>query len=399
MTQSTSPRMTRPKLPWLQGALALGGIALLLALVLAAGRVPGLLRLESSTADIRTALLSSRTATEHPSIAVVAITDTLKSFATKSPIDRGYLAQLVNAIDAAGPRAIGLDVYYLRATDPAKDLALQTALADAKAVVVPGALDERGRTGDDQRAFQEAFLAATKRTPGYIALQFERDGVVRNSAGPAPATHFTVSFAELLARSMRPAAQLAPGRIAWLQKVDGDSYKSKLVNWEGRNPFLVISAEDLLDPKWQHLRDRLKDRIVLVGADFAYIDRHRTPLTVWNGEETPGVMIHAQIAAQLLDGRNVSELTPQAARLLALMLACVGGLLGWWFRMRRFDFLGWGIAAAVLTGIDALIFSNLHIILPFMMSMLAWFAGVTAGHNLGHVYDWVEQRAGARSLA
>ena len=148
----------------------------------------------------------------------------------------------------------------------------------------------------------------------------------------------------------------------------------------------------MLDPKRQDLRDKLKGRIVLVGADFAYTDKHRTPLTVWNGEEMAGVVVHAHVVAQLLDNRSVAELSPEAARVVALVLASVGGVLGWQFRRRHFDFLGWSIAAAVLTGIDALIFSNLHVILPFTMAMLAWFAGVTSGHNLGHVYDWTIER-------
>ena len=384
--------------PWLPIALASGGLALAVALVLASSSVPGLLRLESSTADIRTALLSYRTTAEHPGVAVVAISDeTLKSFATKSPIDRGLLASLVTAIDSAGPRAIGLDVYFLRRTEDDKDRALQSALRDAKAVVVPGALDERGRMTPEQKVYQDEFLASTRRPAGFLALQFDRDGVVRTIAGPAPATRYPDSLPVLLARAIKSNVEPPAGRIAWLQLVEPTALLSTFVNWEGRNPFPVIAAEDVLDPKRQDLRDKLEGRIVLIGADFAYIDRHRTPLTVWSGEETAGVMVHAQVVAQLLDARAVSDVTPANARLVALALACLGGLLGWRFRFRRFDFLGWSIAAAGLTAIDALIFSNAHVILPFMVSMLAWFAGVTAGHNLGHIYDWELKRAGQRA--
>ncbi|MGE3712818.1 MAG: CHASE2 domain-containing protein, partial [Hyphomicrobiaceae bacterium] len=185
--------------------LALAASVAVAVLVLGASHIPGLLRLEYSSADLRTALFSQRVTADHPRVAVVAISDeTLRTFATKSPIDRGFLAQLVAAIDKAGAHAIGLDVFMLRPTESSKDTALHNALRDAKAQIVMGVLDERDRAAAGQRAYQAEFVAGTGRPTGYLALRYERDGVVRNVAGPARNSAFPDSFSLQLARSIKP---------------------------------------------------------------------------------------------------------------------------------------------------------------------------------------------------
>ena len=381
-------------MPWLAVWLLSMGLVLLVVMVLSSARIPGLHQLEVSSADYRTVLLSDRTSREHADVAVVAISDrTLEAFAVKSPIDRNFLASLIRAIDAAGPRAIGLDVYFLRRTEDAKDGALLSALRSSRAPIVLGALDERGRMTPEQRTFQSEFIAQSGRPAGFLALQFDRDGVSRRIAEPAVGSQFPHGFSLLLARTMRPEVRPQSTRIAWLQKVDGGGLLTRVVNWDGTSPFPRLDAEDLLGPQGLEHAAQLKGRIVLIGADFAYVDRHRTPLTVWSGEDTPGVMVHAQIVAQLVDGRSADDLTPERSQFVLVALACFGGFLGWRFREREFDFLGWSIAAFALTITDALVFSNLRLILPFMVSMLTWFAAVTVGHNLGLLYDWEIRRS------
>jgi CHASE2 domain-containing sensor protein len=52
----------------------------------------------------------------------------------------------------------------------------------------------------------------------------------------------------------------------------------------------------------------LKDRIVIIGANIIGVDRHRVPMTVATNSDVPGAYIHAQILAQIIDGREVREL-------------------------------------------------------------------------------------------
>src|SRR3974390_2911669 len=71
---------------------------------------PGLLRFEHVMGDVRTHLLSDRLPSQHPNVAILAITDqTLSGYKTRLPIDRALLAHIVDALDAAGAAVIGLD--------------------------------------------------------------------------------------------------------------------------------------------------------------------------------------------------------------------------------------------------------------------------------------------------
>ena len=76
---------------------------------------PGLLRFEHAMADARTGLLSDRLPSQHPSVAMVGIDDqALSEFKTRIPIDRGLLAKVVDAVDAAGAKVIGIDILFFR---------------------------------------------------------------------------------------------------------------------------------------------------------------------------------------------------------------------------------------------------------------------------------------------
>ena len=112
--------------------------------------------LENLSRDLMVSALSPFTAqASTKDIVLVTVTeDTLTKFPYRSPIDRGFLAALVEKIDAANPRAIGIDILFDQATEPAKDAALANALANAKAPVVIAAADEfDGLTPDRRRTF------------------------------------------------------------------------------------------------------------------------------------------------------------------------------------------------------------------------------------------------------
>lgn len=393
---SVDERTDNPKaasVPLISIAFALAAVALLVGVLIAAPQATFLQRWEHSTADMRTALFSDRRKDLHPHIALVTITDA--SLPT-TPIDREFIAGLVAAVDRAGAKAIGLDVFFRRPTIEAKDTALKTALARARAAVIMAAWDERGMDDPGQQAYQAGFIAATNRPAGYLNLKIERDRIVRFMAEPAPGSRYPDSFSLLLARTMSPTIEPRFGRIAWLQRVESSNPLAWALNLDGASPFFEITAAGLLGPDGDRLGQPLKDKIVLIGVDLKVSsDNHRTPLAAWSGRETPGVAIHAQLVAQLIDGRHVSEIGPGiGSTALLAVLAVIGLAAGWWFRERKRDFLSWGTAGIVLVGVDALMFKALNIILPFLLCMLAWFGGVTAGQHGGRVIDWLSGRHG-----
>ena len=65
---------------------------------------------ENWTEDVRVALLSTSRPINQEIIVVRVTEETLATLTYRSPIDRGFLADLLNTLDAKGARLIGLDV-------------------------------------------------------------------------------------------------------------------------------------------------------------------------------------------------------------------------------------------------------------------------------------------------
>lgn len=360
--------------------------------------MPWFLRNDHQFADYRTALLSHRIEDEHRKVAIVSITEeTLRKEAALSfPLDRSMLARLIDAVAAARPSAIGLDVFFVRKTDESRDSALLEALRRAEVPVVLGAADERVPwVSAEQRAFQTAFLAQAKRPAGYLNVFQDSDVTIRYWAPPAANSEFPESFALLLAKTVQPGVSQGHRRIAWLQRIDPTDPLTAIANFGAKDPFATILAHDLLGSESAAAQERLKGKVVLIGGYLpSRGDHHRTALTAGNGDApVPGVTIHAQMVAELLDWRRVTELSDAGIRIVLAAFAAVGLLLGWRYRYRRFDFLNWTIGTAVLITIDVFFFRVFHIILPFLVTVLAWFTGVTAGHHLGRVADRIRLRA------
>ena len=375
-SQPGSTLMRRP-LIW-SGVFAL--LATLLLTDLVPRYAPGLLRFEHYLGDVRTALLSDQLPSQHPSVAIVAITDdTLAGYRTYLPVDRDLLARVVEAVDAAGAKVIGLDFLFTSPADGSEILLIE-AIRRARAKVVLAAADERIGLSQVQRDKQQAFFREVDRPVGYLNLATERDSVVRFMAQPnaedKPA--YPKSFAALIAESAGFTSSQDRARIAWLRTPR-----------DGADTFLTISAEALLrpadDPVVQVLRAGLKDKIVLVGGTLREIDTHLTPLTNRHEEKMHGVAIHAQMVAQMVDGRSIAQLETEAAslRLALAAVAALGFLVGWGFRRRRKGLFASGVVSAVIIAVDTIVFWQFRIILPLVLALAAWFLGEFSGHYLG----------------
>ena len=376
--------------PWFRltvGALCLAG---LVGLLFVPQFLPWVLRFEHATADWRTALLSDRLPGPHPEIAVVSITNaTLRDYAN-SPVDRGLLARTVAAIDAAGAKVIGIDVYFLKATEAAKDQALVAALVGAKAKVVLGAWDERGQMEQFQRDFQRAFLERIGRPAGYLNLRHQRDDVVRYRSSPHPGSLYSESFSRLLARAAGRDGADSERPIAWL-----------LPPANGAETFVTVPAHRIVAGEHDttaaaaaEAARPLSGRIVLVGGVFPERDQHRTPLSARTSESMSGVYIHANMIADLLDPRRtIAELPPAAARNLVALVAVVSCVIGWLlWQSSIVQYLGYTFATLVLVAVDALVYREFRLLLPITLILAAWFLGVTGGRALRYFVEWTRDR-------
>src|SRR4029079_12633929 len=178
---------------------------------------PGLLRFEHVLGDVRTAYLADQLPSQHPHVALVSITDeTLKDNKARQPIDRALLARLVDALDAAGAKVIGIDVLLARTPPPDNEDALVDAIRRARAQVVLAAADERIDLPKAHFSQQEKLIAAMGRPAGYINLATERDWVIRFQTPPLAGSRYAKSFATLLTEKFGVTPDESHRRIAWL---------------------------------------------------------------------------------------------------------------------------------------------------------------------------------------
>jgi CHASE2 domain-containing sensor protein len=107
-----------------------------------------------------------------------------------------------------------------------------------------------------------------------------------------------------------------------------------------------------------------------------------------------GAVVHAHIAAALLDGRNVYQLEANSLqlRLGLAVLAAIGFLIGWRYRLKRQGILLSSLATVVIIAIDTLAFWQSRIILPIVLALLAWFMGEFTGHWMGRWLGYRPER-------
>ncbi|WP_162530549.1 adenylate/guanylate cyclase domain-containing protein [Rhodovastum atsumiense] len=253
-----------------------------------------------------------------PRVVILAITpETLAAFPYVAPIDRGFLAGLIDTLAGAGAAAVGLDVLFDRPTEPEKDAALRQALARPDIPVVAITVAPETDLPPEQRRFLEGFLAM--RRTALANLGRDRfDDMVRTHVPVHPATG-QLSLPASLAAVVGMTVPTAPFPILWRPA--------------GTLPVYPAEAAALLPPHW------LAGRVVLVGSMIPGIDEHRTLASAF-GRPSFGVEIHAAVLAQMLEGRAVPP-GPCPGCVATLAAATLGTALG--------GMLAGAAAAAALT--------------------------------------------------
>lgn len=375
--------------PSLLAAVVLGVIVAAAVAVLAI-QTRVLSSIEHWSGDWRSALLADRAQSQHPRIAVVLVDDdTLFGLPYRSPVDRALLARLVAVIDAAGASVIGLDFLFDQSTEPAKDTQLLEQLRRTKAKLVLGSVDGRIPLRHERRAYLTRFLHESGAATGYLNLRYEIDGVVRAEAEPDPAGVGGKSgFAAAIAKAAGTSQEVGSRRIAWLGKPRDDADTFLVVP---AGPLLAAAPDTIADEGQRRLARmllmQLKDRVVLIGGDLPeQSDRHPTPLSKLGGEPMPGVLIHAHVAAQLIDGRTLHDVASWLEVVGIVLVSIAGTLTGW--RFHRSGAATGSVPLLLLVALDAIIFTQSRTIVPFASVALAWLGGVISGRAL----RWLQER-------
>jgi class 3 adenylate cyclase len=274
-------------------------------------------QLERTIDDIRIATLLPP-APQDPNVVIVAVEEsTLALFPYRSPVDRGFLAGLLRALDAKKPRAIGMDVLFDQPTEAAKDAALKAEMAQLKSPLFISYTNNPQIVDPAQRKFLDAFVPPRQRARAEVTVD-PVDGTVRWIFPGAPNADggYTPGLARALAQS---AGVTTPAKI-------------EEIVWHGRpnrtsGAFAIYPAQiaPVLPASW------IAGKIVLIGEIVSLTDRHRTPFSVvYHGlrGQMSGVEIHANEVAQLIEGRHSQRLDLLGEILLVVAMAAIGAGFG-----------------------------------------------------------------------
>ena len=253
--------------------------------------------------------LAQPPAEQHPDIVVLAITeDTLALLPFRAPINRHFLAELLSTLSDKGVRAVGIDILFDQATNEQDDSELRRLMSRYDRPLVVAVGNETSDLTVRQRDFQSMYLDGIATG---VANLVKHDGTVRytsvtQSVGGREQPGFAAAIADALGRTPPRRAE----RLAFR-------------NTGTSKPFIRLFPAEraaLLPAQW------LEDKIVLIGGVLPNQDQHRTASTTLGGKRgtTPGVLIHAQMLAQFLDGYRVTELTDSAQWALIFLFAVLG---------------------------------------------------------------------------
>jgi adenylate cyclase len=297
------------------------------------------------------------------------------------PVDRGWMAKLINAVAAAGPRAIGIDFYYASAIDPQKDEELIAAIRDAKVPIVIAALDNVSLATDKQRAYQKSFLEKAGRPSGHIYLKRYSEKLLLGDKATRMVDHGP-------SRDGRPSFTSQMARLPEVTRVYGEPHipaGSQRISWllepDTGDTFLTVRADKLLGSRDEAVVRDLKDRIVLIGPAFRLLDRHYVPLSVGNQVQFPGLFVQAQALAQILEHRFLTRLTTLQKFFLLFGVGLLGALISFRLEATWVDVAA-GVGGTLLIIVASIPMFLVRVPLPSALVILVWVVGLWLGQYL-----------------
>lgn len=380
------------------------------ALTMIAGQSFGLFNLpEWKLRDEWTRLRSPNAIADE--IVIVTIDEQDIQSVGKWPIPDGSLAQLLTKIRAQQPRAIGLDLYrdlpegkghaqLARVFQTTPNL-IGVEKMIGERVNPPPELQKRGQVSladlvlDGDRHVRRALLtAADPQAPGTIkaglatrvALQYlAAEGISLESIEPQRQKF------RLGKQIYTPLEQQAAGYT----DADLGGYQI-LLDWHGADTaFHTVSMRAVL--AGQVPPTLMRDRMVLIGSTAASTnDFFSTPYSTagWSAQKpTPGVVIHANIAHQLVRGARTGQASLDGFSGVALVIwvwcwSAVGAIGSWqlagmaagrWLPGGKILWVSLGITGAFLAGAYGMFLAG--VLVPVSPALAAFISSVIATTN------------------
>lgn len=358
-------------------ALLAGAFIIVFTCVVAVGqRASGVMAIAENFAGDWMAAIFEPDAPQHPDIVILSITErTLAQFPFRSPIDRNFLASTLEALAARKVRAIGLDILFDQPTLPDADAAFQNAARNATVPVVVGWTDRATSLTESQYKFQSEYLQGIR--AGFVNMAKDRDdGTVRNAfPGREDGGQWRSAFAGTIAEAL--------GRKA---STEAFPINYRLGPNPATPPFKIYPIEILKAPvpaEW------FANKIVIIGADLPFEDRHRTPFAaLWGNERgtVPGTQIQAQILAQVLDGTPLKLKNRGIQLAVVFGLACLALLIARWESGVGLQIAAGAIVVVALWCTAALLYWSAGVVVPVVVPTVGFGIGLFgAVAYIGHL--------------
>ncbi len=250
------------------------------------------------------------------------------------PWPRSYMAQLVNQLNDAGARMVGLDVMlFENGYDEGGDEALAAALESIPQSVTVMQIFEDPSQGTVTLKLPITIYRDKLDAIGLTGVKLDEDAIDRgiqpyDTYGDSTYFHWAFEIASLRLGVDEPV--ITPTGLTFNGQDVPLTQGRLLVNFSGpAGTYPTYSAanvvDGLVDPAV------FQDKIVLIGATSITLhDVYPTPFSA--SEPTPGVEIVASAINTILTGNYLHATPPWANLLIIVGMAVIAGLLG---RIRR----------------------------------------------------------------
>ena len=290
-----------------------------------------------------------------PRIVIVAIDDPTLARYGRWPLPRSIQAAIIRKVLAAGPLALGIDIFYAEKQGEKEDLPLVRAVAAARnrVVLAAGFDPDAERTAATPEYLWDAAITRVRHAGDIVSPLTARgvrigiDGLYNGARighvwspadedGRLRREHLFIRFdGDLYPSFALVTALTAMGKGPETITVHGgrgveaagifiptDPAGRIRINYPGpENTYPRISAADVLSPAFRPAR--LRGRIVLLGATALHTyDQAVTPLSA----RMPGVEKNAAVTDNIINRRFIRE--PPLAVLVAVILATGAVLTG-----------------------------------------------------------------------
>ena len=383
--------------------LVFTGFMILIAVLVArfSWSLPVLQEAEHGMYDYRAFLAAERVEQDDRILLVVYDEQTLIAARKRSPLDRGLLIDALRNLDTMGAKAIGIDILFDQPQD--EDLELLETLRSMETPTAVAYVDMEMNEADikyDQQLYLDAFHAELEGSNASSAnIQLDDAFSVTRNFPKVPQTGPPLFSRAMLqgAGEGRRALPGYEGAIAYRfckRCADAAQLPEDGVEEEESAPieplFTTLQIDLFADPDLAPMIGEevgVAGKYVIIGANLVDVDRVETSLTANTGISVPGLSVHGEMIAQMLDGKRMPRppsLNLWALAILMIFTAVLTALL---------EFRNWriypliGVAIAILVGV------------PFVMQMrgIDTYSVPAAGWIAGWIIAFAAVTAAARA--